>query len=189
LRPDVAILGTSVPGDVLRATRLIHDGAPATRVLLIADKQDEELLLRALYAGAVGYVTKASPVESLIDGIRAAHAGQLVIEQEMLVGLLARLIRERREQDTLVRRTSALTRREREVLALLARGLGNEGIADALVISPQTARTHVQNVIGKLGVHSRLEAAMFATRSGLVDDLEPDRPEPLQLAPTAGPFR
>jgi two-component system nitrate/nitrite response regulator NarL len=66
---------------------------------------------------------------------------------------------------------SRLTRRELEVLRLLARGADNDGIAQALVISPQTARTHVQNVLGKLGVHSRLEAAAFVTRSGLLDEL------------------
>jgi two-component system nitrate/nitrite response regulator NarL len=67
---------------------------------------------------------------------------------------------------------SRLTRREREVLALLAEGAGNEGIAETLVISPQTARTHVQNLIAKLGVHSRLEAAMFVARNGMLRELE-----------------
>jgi two-component system nitrate/nitrite response regulator NarL len=89
----------------------------------------------------------------------------------MLGALLARLIRRRREQDEAIRRMSRLTRREKEVLALLAGGADNDAIAQALVISPQTARTHIQNVLGKLGVHSRLEAAAFVMQNGILDEL------------------
>jgi two-component system nitrate/nitrite response regulator NarL len=89
----------------------------------------------------------------------------------MLGPLLKRLIVRRREQDEALRRMSRLTRREREVLALLAEGADNDGIAQALVISPQTARTHIQNVLSKLGVHSRLEAAAFVVQNGILDEL------------------
>jgi DNA-binding NarL/FixJ family response regulator len=87
----------------------------------------------------------------------------------MLGGLLDRLVNRRREQSDAVRRMGRLTPREREVLALLAQGGDNDSIARDLVISPQTARTHIQNVLVKLGVHSRLEAAAVAIRNGLLD--------------------
>jgi two-component system nitrate/nitrite response regulator NarL len=89
----------------------------------------------------------------------------------MLGPLLSRLILRRREQDDALRRAGRLTRREREVLALLAEGGDNDAIAQRLVISPQTARTHIQNVLSKLGVHSRLEAAAFVIQNGILEDL------------------
>jgi two-component system nitrate/nitrite response regulator NarL len=89
----------------------------------------------------------------------------------MLGSLLSRLIRRRREQDEALQRISRLTKREKEVLAFLAEGRDNDGIAQALVISPETARTHIQNVLGKLGVHSRLEAAAFVIQNGILEDL------------------
>jgi DNA-binding NarL/FixJ family response regulator len=87
----------------------------------------------------------------------------------MLGGLLERLLQQRRARDEAARRLSRLTPREREVLTLLAQGGDNDSIARVLVISPQTARTHIQNVLVKLGVHSRLEAAAVAIQNGLVD--------------------
>jgi two-component system nitrate/nitrite response regulator NarL len=89
----------------------------------------------------------------------------------MLGALLSRLIVHRRQQDEALKRMARLTRREREILALLAEGADNDAIAQELVISPQTARTHIQNVLGKLGVHSRLEAAAFVLQNGIMEDL------------------
>jgi two-component system, NarL family, nitrate/nitrite response regulator NarL len=94
----------------------------------------------------------------------------------MLGYLLERLIRRRQEQDEAVRRLGRLTAREREVLSLLAEGGDNDSIAQVLVISPQTARTHIQNVLVKLGVHSRLEAAALAIQNGLVGEVAPSEP-------------
>jgi DNA-binding NarL/FixJ family response regulator len=85
---------------------------------------------------------------------------------------LRRLIVRRRERDDALKRMAKLTRREREVLALVAQGADNDAIAQVLVISPETARTHIQNVLGKLSVHSRLEAAAFVTQNGILSDLE-----------------
>jgi DNA-binding NarL/FixJ family response regulator len=89
----------------------------------------------------------------------------------MLGALLQRLIQRRRERDGSLRQMAKLTRREREVLALLAQGGDNDEIAQTLVISPETARTHIQNLLGKLGVHSRLEAAAFVIQNGILDEL------------------
>ena len=171
-QPDVVLLDASLPNcDGIRATELIRDRVPASRVLILCGEEDGRVLVDALEAGANGFLSKGSPLSELIDAARALFRGEILIPPKMMGGLLARLIRRRREQDDAHRRLSRLTRREQEVLRLLASGADNDGIAQALVISPQTARTHVQNVLGKLGVHSRLEAAAFVTRSGLLEEL------------------
>lgn len=171
-KPDCVILDADLSNcDGVTATRFIKERLPECRVLVVADQEDQQTLVEVLEAGASGYLTKESPLEDLIEAVRAVHRGDMLVPPRMLGSLVAGLIRRRREQDAALRRMSRLTRREREVLALLARGEGNVSIARALVISPQTARTHIQNVIGKLGVHSRLEAAMFVTQNRILGDL------------------
>jgi DNA-binding NarL/FixJ family response regulator len=172
LHPQVALVDTDLPnGDGLRATATIVDRVDGCHVLLVSEHEDEETLIHGLEAGASGFVTKSSPIGELLDATKRVHAGETVVPPHLLGALLARLIRRRREHDDALRRLTKLTRREREVLALLAQGADNAGIAQPLVISPETARTHVQNVLGKLGVHSRLEAAAFVIQNGLTDEL------------------
>lgn len=170
--PDVALIDVNLANcDGIRATFLITEGIPGCKVCVLADEDDERILVDAVEAGATGFVTKESPLSELIGAARTLHAGETLIPSRMLGPLLSWLIQRRREQDEALRRASELTRREREVLALLAEGADNDNIAQALVISPQTARTHIQNVLGKLGVHSRLEAAAFVVRNGILDVL------------------
>jgi DNA-binding NarL/FixJ family response regulator len=170
--PDVALVDLNLPNcDGIRATGLITDQVPQCRVVVLADEEDERTLVDAVEAGASGYLTKESPLAELIDAARAIHEGETLIPRRMLGPLLSRLILRRREQDEAMRRVSKLTRREREVLALLSDGADNDAIAQRLVISPQTARTHIQNVLAKLDVHSRLEAAAFVMQNGILDDL------------------
>ncbi len=121
--------------------------------------------------GASGFLTKGSPLTELLDAVHAVHAGDTLVPPRMLGSLLQRLIHRRREQDDAVRQLSKLTRRERQVLGLLAGGADNDRIAQALVISPETARTHVQHVLSKLGMHSRLAVAAFVVANGLADEL------------------
>jgi DNA-binding NarL/FixJ family response regulator len=174
VRPDVALIDVGLPNcDGVRATTLIKQQADTCRVLILAPREDMRLLEASIEAGANGFLTKEAPLDELIAATRAVHRGETLIPPRLLGGLLARLIRRRREQDVAIRRISKLTRREREVLALLAGGADNETIAQRLVVSPQTARTHIQNVLAKLGVHSRLEAAMFVTQNGILDELVP----------------
>ncbi len=171
-RPDVALVDAHLPnGDGVHATFLITERVPDCRVLLLADDEDERTLLSAVAAGASGYVTKDAPLSYLIDAARAVHRGEAAIPPRMLGGLLNRLVGRRRDQDEALRRARRLTRREKEVLGLLADGADNDGIAQSLVISPQTARTHIQNVLSKLDVHSRLEAAAFVTSNALMEEL------------------
>jgi two-component system, NarL family, response regulator NreC len=172
LGPDVVFLDVDLPNcDGLRATSMLQERLPACAVVVIDGQEDETTLAEALRAGAAGYISKTRPLSELIDAARTVHRGETLVPPGMLRGLLGRLFRQRSAQDEALRAVSALTRREREVLALLAEGADNDGIAQVLVISPQTARTHIQNVLGKLGVHSRLEAAMFVTQNGLIEDL------------------
>lgn len=171
-RPNVALVDLNLPNcDGIRASFLIGEQVPECRVLVLADEEDERALVDAVEAGASGYLTKESPLAELIEAARAVHGGETLIPRRMLGPLLARLIQRRREQDGALRKTAQLTRREREVLAKLAEGADNDTIAQALVISPQTARTHIQNVLTKLGVHSRLEAAAFVVQNGILQEL------------------
>ena len=171
-RPDVALLDIDLPNcDGIRATSLIVESLNGCRVIVVANEEDEGTLAQAIEAGASGYLTKECPMTELIGATRAVHRGETLIPNHMLGGLLTRLIRGRREQDAAFKRISRLTRREKEVLRLLADGADNDAIGQALVISPQTARTHIQNVLSKLKVHSRLEAAAFVMRNSIFDEL------------------
>ncbi len=172
VRPDVALLDADLPNcNGVRATYLIKERVPECRVLVLATHEDQAQLIAALEAGATGYLTKDRPLAELIDAARDVHRGETRIPRGMLGALLSRLIVRRREQDVALRRTAQLTKREKEVLALLADGADKHAIAQALVISPQTARTHIQNVLAKLRVHSRLEAVALIRQNGILEDL------------------
>ncbi len=171
-RPNIALLDANLPNrDCLRTTRTIKERVPACRVVVLSDTEDEQTLISAIEAGADGFITKGCPLSELIDAARAVHRGETLVPPRMLGALLQRLIRHRREQDVAIRRVSRLTPRERQVLALLAEGANNDGIAQSLVISPETARTHVQHVLSKLEMHSRLAVAAFVVSNGIMDEL------------------
>jgi DNA-binding NarL/FixJ family response regulator len=170
--PDVALIDVGLPNcDGVRATALIRERVPTCRVAVVGSAGDVGVLVAALEAGASGFVARESPLVDLLDATRAIHRGETLVPPEMLGALILRLLRHRREQDDALHRLARLTRRERQVLSLLADGADNDRIAQVLVVSPQTARTHIQNVLGKLEVHSRLEAAMFVTQNALGDEL------------------
>jgi two-component system NarL family response regulator len=169
--PNVVILDIDLPMSDGRTTSMIKERVPDCRVLVLSAKEDYRSLTEVLDAGANGYLTKEAPLAELIHATRAVHNGDTLIPSQMLGPLLSGLLRRKNDQDRAYQQIARLTRREREVLVLLAEGADNEGIARALVISPQTARTHVQNILGKLAVHSRLEAAAFVTQKGILADL------------------
>ncbi len=172
LDPDIAILAADLPDcDGVDPVRLVVDRSERCRVLVLARDEDQNALLQALESGAAGFVARTSPLDDLIAAIRALHRGEAMVPPMMLGPLLAALIRRRREQAAVLQRISNLTRREREVLVLVCKGADSRSIADELVISPETARTHVQNVLSKLGVHSRLEAAALVGPDDLLDQL------------------
>ncbi|HEU5264823.1 MAG TPA: response regulator transcription factor [Gaiellaceae bacterium] len=172
-RPDVAFIGRNLPGcDGIRAASLIRERVPSCRIVLVAADRELQTLVGALEAGVSGFVTNDSPFSDLVEAARAVARGETLIPKEMLGPLLGKLIRRRRVQDEALSKLDRLTRREREILALLAKGADNQSIAQELVISPETARTHIQKVLGKLDVHSRLEAAAYVMRNGILEELE-----------------
>ncbi|HXF37569.1 MAG TPA: response regulator transcription factor [Actinomycetota bacterium] len=174
--PDVALIDVGLRRyDGIQVARMICERVPSCDVVIVSGQEDPDILEQALEAGARGYVSKASPLTELLNVTRAVHQGEVLVPQRMLGDLLGRLMRRRREQSELLRRISRLTRREREVLRLMAGGAGTEAIARTLVISPQTARTHIQNILAKLQVHSRLEAAALVNGTGILD-VSPDAP-------------
>lgn len=168
--PDVAVLSAElVPTDGARTCAGIKSVDLPVRVLVISEHPDQELLLAAVDAGADGYLDRSGPLEALASAIHRVYAGEACIPSEMLGVLLRRLIQRGRDEDSAVNRYSRLSRREKEVVALLASGMDNAAIAEKLVVSRHTVRTHVQNVLEKLEVRSRVEAANLAIDFNLVE--------------------
>ena len=161
-RPDVVLMDLVMPGMTgVAATEQILRERPQTRVLALTSFSDEQLIDDALRAGAIGYLLKNITGEQLAEAIRAAHAGRSTLAPEAAEALIRAVAKPQDPADD-------LTRRERQVLALVADGLSNAEIADRLVISRSTVKTHVSSVIAKLGASSRTEAATMAVRRRLI---------------------
>jgi DNA-binding NarL/FixJ family response regulator len=172
LEPDVALVSSAVDGHGFRDARAIAEAVPQCRVLALTPQGDSTTLADAFEAGASGHVSKESAVSQLVDAIRTVHRDGILVPSGELPGLIRALVRRRRDRDQIAGRFDRLTDRERQVLGLLIEGSDNESIGRALLISPQTARTHVQNILAKLEVHSRLEAAAVVRQvlwKGLID--------------------
>jgi DNA-binding NarL/FixJ family response regulator len=165
-QPDVVLLDEELAvGNAGHTGSLIRARVPGCRIVLLAAVDDEGSLLSAVEAGVTGFITKDSGLGDLLEGTRIVHRGEALIPRRMLGSLLATLLeRQIREREAFLR-VSRLTARERQVLELLASGANNRAIASILTISPDTARTHVQNLLSKLGLHARLEAARFARQA------------------------
>ena len=161
--PDVVLMDYELPdGDGAVATERIKAEVPATQVVMVTSFDDETVLVRAIEAGCSGFITKHKAIQEVSSAVRAAHAGEALISPSMLARLLPRLRQNPRGLG------ADLTPREVEVLKLLADGVSNQQIAEKLVLSMHTVRNHVQNVITKLGAHSKLEAVATAVREGII---------------------
>ena len=147
-------------------------GHPSAVVMLTA-VNDDETILESIQAGADGYLTKDRAVEDVVSAVRQAHAGETLLPRSVIVGIAQRVVAAR-DRGTERIQIEPLTPREPEVLKALTEGLSTPEICERLFIAPNTLRTHVQNIMGKLRVHSKLEAVAFAIRNRLV---EPPRPE------------
>jgi DNA-binding NarL/FixJ family response regulator len=156
----------------IEATAGAVDARPGVAVLMLTINREDDRILEAVRAGAVGYLLKDAELEEIVGGIRAAAAGQPVLAPAAAVAVMAEV---RRESTSAPAASSVppapdLTRRERDVLTLLATGYDNAEIARRLFVSPSTVKHHVSHVLDKLGVENRLQAAAFAIRHGLTRD-------------------
>lgn len=164
--PDVVLMDVDLPGmDGIEATRRIRASCPQTKVVVVTGLDDPALVARAIAAGACGYVPKTRAPDEIVDVVRRAVAGELVMPETHLAPVLAELEagRSAPSAGAVLRR---LTPREGEILRALAAGDGIAEIAARLGISVLTVQSHVKNILAKLGVHSRLEAVTLAWRSG-----------------------
>ena len=163
LVPDVILMDLVMPRlDGVAAMRVLRERLPATRVIVLTSFLDDDKLLPALRAGAAGYLLKNAPPQDLARAVRAAHAGEALLDPVVAARLVDTLAGDEEPLDR-------LTPREREVLQLIGRGFPNKRIARELDISEKTVKTHVGHVLAKLGVTDRTQAAVAAVRAGLVD--------------------
>jgi len=160
LAPDIVLMDLLMPEmDGVEATRLIRQEMPDVEVIALTSVLEDALIYDAMRAGAIGYLLKDTEAYELRRAIKAAAAGQVQLSPEVA----RRLMQELRVPDS----PETLTEREKEVLQLLANGLSNREIAEALVIGEKTVKSHVSNILGKLNFTSRTQAAVYALRTGL----------------------
>jgi DNA-binding NarL/FixJ family response regulator len=164
-RPDVVVMDLQMePLDGIESTRLIRARDHAVEVVVLTSYADDELVRAAIEAGASGYLLKDADAGEVAAAVRAADRGELQVDPKVARRLLSSLGVASRDAAT-----AELTARELDVLRLVGAGSPNKEIALRLGISERTARTHVSNILGKLGVASRTQAALWAVREGLVD--------------------
>jgi NarL family two-component system response regulator LiaR len=162
LHPDVVLMDLVMPKlDGVDAMKELRQGVPATRVIVLTSFLDDERLLPALRAGAAGYLLKDVQPKELARAVRAAHAGQALIDPAVAARLVETLADGRNDEHA-----ERLTPREQQVLDLIGHGLSNKRIAQELGVAEKTVKTHVSHVLAKLGVADRTQAALYAARLG-----------------------
>ena len=166
LQPDVILLDLAMPRkDGIVATREIRVDNPNARILIITSFAEDEKVFQAVKAGALGYLLKDSSPEALLRAINAVYEGRLSLHPDIALKLIEELNRPLDQPPT----EDPLTEREEEVLILVAKGLSNKEIAERLVVTERTVSAHVSNILGKLHLANRTQAALYALREGLTD--------------------
>ncbi len=165
LRPDIILLDLHMPGVSGReAVKMLSEELPETRVLMLTVSEDAEDLLATLQAGAAGYLLKNIDAEYFVDAIRRAANGDSVVSPEMTGKLVAGL---KRRPAAAPPEKDQLSAREREILAALARGASNKELAREFELAESTVKIHVQNILRKLKLNSRVQAAVYAVEHGM----------------------
>jgi DNA-binding NarL/FixJ family response regulator len=169
LAPDVVIMDLNMPGLTgVETTRKLAGIAPLTRVVVLTISAEDDDVMDAVMAGACGYLLKDSSIQDLIVGIRAAAAGESLISPQIAAKVLQRLRSQSTSEDAAATIRAELSDREIEVLKLIANGKDNAQIARDLFISPKTVKNHISNILMKLQIDNRIQAAVYAVRSGIV---------------------
>jgi NarL family two-component system response regulator LiaR len=163
-KPDVALVDLVMPGGGITATHDIRAASPGTQVVLLTSFDDAQQILAAVQAGAISCLLKDVDADSLADTVRKAARGEAVLHPRVAGHLMEAL---RRGAMPAAQMLESLSTREREVLSLMAEGLSNQQIAEQLGIGEKTVKTHVSNVLAKLGVGDRTQAAVFAWKAGM----------------------
>lgn len=169
LQPDVVVMDLQMPDmNGIEATRQIRERCPSCAVLALTIHEDEQFFFQMISAGAMGYVPKRAAPEDLVQAIRVVNTGSVFLYPSMASLLVSDYLTrmEAGDSDT---HTDSLTDREREVLTLVAQGIMNRDIAEQLSISVKTVERHRENIMNKLGLHSRTELVKYALRKGLID--------------------
>jgi DNA-binding NarL/FixJ family response regulator len=169
LVPDVVIMDLNMPGlSGVETTRHLTGIAPLARVVVLTISVDDDDVMNAVMAGACGYLLKDSSIEDLLAGIRAAASGESLISPQIAAKVLQRLRSQGKSEDAAETIRAELSDREIEVLKLIANGKDNAEIARDLFISPKTVKNHISNILMKLQIENRIQAAVYAVRSGIV---------------------
>ncbi len=166
--PDVLLLDVDLPdGDGLDTIPELRQLCPEMHILVLTSYKDERTLQRAIDRGVSGFLPKSHTAPEVLAAVREAAAGQIVMPSSLLLALIQRA--QRTQQKASRPDWEPLTPREHEVLSCLSQGMNEPEIAQALTIAPLTVRTHIRNLMGKLGVRSRLEAVSFALRNRIIE--------------------
>jgi DNA-binding NarL/FixJ family response regulator len=169
LAPDVVVMDLNMPGmSGVEATRQVTTLAPLTRVVVLTISDQDDDVMNAILAGACGYLMKDSSIQDLMQGIKAASVGESLISPHIAAKVLQRMRATGTNEADAAMIRSELSDREIEVLKLIANGKDNAQIAADLHISPKTVKNHISNILMKLQIDNRIQAAVYAVKSGIV---------------------